>query len=63
MPRTPLPAEVKTGAIKQAPTWLPELAEAVSGWQLTPHGYQATPVKSSLTELEKKIAASPSDGD
>jgi WD40 repeat protein len=62
MPRTPLPAEVKTGAIKQAPARLAELAEAVSGWQLTPHGYQATPVKPSLTKIEKKIPASSSSG-
>jgi WD40 repeat protein len=54
-----LPSYVKTGASKRrAPDWLPELAEAVSGLRLTPHGYELTPAESSLRQVEKKIPAS-----
>jgi hypothetical protein len=55
---------MKIGAAKRrVQDWLPKLAEAVSGLRLTPHGYESTSGESSLTELEKKIAASPSGGD
>jgi len=59
-----LPKYVKTGVTKRrAPDWLPEVAEAVSGLRLTPHGYESTPAESSLTEVEKKIPASSKRGD
>jgi hypothetical protein len=63
MPRA-LPGGVKIGAAKRrAPDWLPEVAEAVSGLRLTPHGYESTSGESSLTKLEKKIPASRIGGD
>ena len=59
-----LPGYVKIGAAKKrAPDWLPEVAEAVSGLRLTPHGYESTSGESGLTELEKKIPASSRGGD
>jgi len=59
-----LPGYVKIDAAKKrVPDWLPEVAEAVSGLRLTPHGYESTPAESSLTEVEKKIPASSSGGD
>ena len=59
-----LPAEVKIGAAKKrVPAWLPELAEAVCGSRLTPHGYESTSAEPSFASLEKKIRASASGGD
>ena len=58
------PGYVKIDAAKKrAPDWLPEVAEAVSGSRLTPHGYESTSGESSLTEVEKKIPASSRGGD
>jgi hypothetical protein len=59
-----LPGYVKIDAAKKrAPDWLPEVAEAVSGSRLTPHGYESTSGESRLTEVEKKIPASSRGGD
>jgi len=58
-----LPSDVKIGtAKKRVPDWLPELAEAVSGTRLTPHGYESTSAEPSFASLEKKIRASASSG-
>ena len=58
-----LPGDVKIGtAKKRVPDWLPELAEAISGSRLTPHGYASTSAEPSLASLEKKIRASAGGG-
>jgi len=61
--RRELPGYVKIDtAKKRAPDWLPEVAEAVSGFRLTPHGYESTSAEQSVASLEKKIRASASGG-
>jgi hypothetical protein len=63
LPGSPL-SDVKIDAAKKpVPDWLPEMARAVSGLQWTSHGYESTSAEQSLTEIKKKIPASPSGGD